>query len=251
MALLKSVENIPGVDCVDYRNTLYYKKYKYKATVNAGVVANFLNILTWKLKMKGVKKLDDTNFDEIASFVFKTSYTFSNKPPAVHDHVLTYKDDYITLNNVPKLKGKSELRVLSCSKSINIFSNDLALIQDLLSKLKLLSKFKIYQVEKNSIEIGVKYFARTPKHKYRIYCKNSPLDESKRKELMDFLRSDSKYHLSWNLSRFFNYTNYYNHYYLLSTYYLDYDDEQIGTYLILKYGEYFSKICKLEKHPDI
>ena len=98
--------------------------------------------------------------------------------------------------------------------------------------------------------VGVKFFARKPKHKYRVYLRSKRVDDSLHIELDElFKRTKSLYPspalLVWARTRSHRYGLWYFRW-TSSTHFIDYDDESVLSYLALTHGDILGRRYKLE-----
>jgi len=170
--------------------------------------------------------------------------------------------DYL-LNNLPRitrlinfrnsLKDSTALAIIRMSGDmVNVYSNDLSLLKTVkdIDKEEIVSFTEA--VVPNPEISGVKYFAQDPKHSYRVYLKNMRVDNNVLKDLENTLRSKKdeltpcRSLKAWLSDRD---KNSWRSRFMYSYYYIDYDNEQMLSYLGLLHGEYLGKVIKLEKRP--
>lgn len=231
MGLLKSVNNVPGIDYYDYRDNDYYNKFVYRArfsipgahyTWYAKSVDQFLK----QVNKSGSQKLRDsakTNLSQLTEFVkFK----------------LKVKE---LKTNMIRIEG-------NC---VSVFSNDLQFLKDISNQITGIT-VDYTECVKN-VYVGVKQFVKQPKHKYRVYLKSKRVGKEWADELLVFLKNTKGLYPStalvfWannkrtSIAWLYRWTS--------SSHFIDYDDESILSYLALLHGDYLGKRYKLEKRPD-
>lgn len=240
MGLLKSVENVPGIDYYDFRDELYYNKYQYRARFALEGVR-----YTWYSKTpEELEKRINTK---------KPSYYGIRKEDriAVNDNLETIKQ-FITWRNQCKIDRTAIIRVEF--NTVGIFSNDLALLKSLES---LGNGLEVdYTEVQTSKFVGVKTFVNEPKHKYRVYLKSKLIEGPIIKDLHELIKKTPSLHPSESLKYWLrgahsaNLTYSWRYRYTNSTHFIDYDDESTLSYLALMHGEYLGKRYKLEKRPE-
>jgi hypothetical protein len=243
--MFKRVTNVPNIDYYEYRDIQYYNKYRYKASIK------FPGI-----HIAGrVKTVSDLEY--FAASVTRSRNGISAKTVAANLESLT---KFVVWKNKNKKSGDITVRVEYTSATA--YANDLEL---LLSLKQLLPDAGIEITESQLTTFsGTKYYAKEPKHKYRIYLKRTYLGYSNSDttsfidELREFLASRNKSLFPCkNLIRWSNHyanatnKNTYNFRFTDATHYVEYNDESTLSYLMLMYGEYFGKRYKLEKRPEV
>jgi hypothetical protein len=238
MALLRSVKDIPGVDFVEYRDSDYYNKYEYRARFCLVGVR-----YTWYIKDNIQELIDRLNL------------------PPTHYHRLAYDRDAVK-ENLPKLEAFVKLRnELKKKKTVTIrvehntvavFSNDLQELHDIENAIPGI-ELDYTKVEKSSF-IGVKHFARQPKHNYRVYLKSKRVEGSFAEDLHNLFKKNKKLYPCPSLKLWANGSkgnqNSWRYRFSSATHFIDYDDESVLSYLALLYGNMLGKRYKLEKRPD-
>jgi len=240
MASLKSVKNVPGIDFYEHRDNLYYNKYQYRA----------------RFRLEGVRY---TWYNKTPEDLEKRLY--KNKPayygvrdedrPIVIDNLETLKN-FITWRNERKTDKKASIRVEF--NTVAVFSSDLTLLKT----LENLGPDLVidYTEAQTSNYVGVKTFAKEPKHKYRVYLKSKIVQNNLINDLKELIdRSPNLYpcpSLDYWLQVGANQNTTYSwrFRYTSSTHFIDYDDESTLSYLALMHGDYLGKRYKLEKRPD-
>ncbi len=236
MGLLKSIDNVPGIDYYDYRDYDYYSKYVYRArfaitgvryTWYCNTADEYLERLNGRgwYSMKAKEK--DTilqNVENITNFI-----NWRNK--------------------VKKLKTCT-IRIES--NSVAVFSNDLTFLKNIEQEIPGVS-IDYTEVQKAPY-FGVKYFVRNPKHKYRVYLKPIRVDADTIVSLKDVIKRTKFIYPSsalrfWTANALNNQGNY-RYRWLSASHFIDYDDEHNLSYLSLMLDKVLGKRYKLEKRPD-
>ena len=238
MALLRSVDNIPGVDFIEYRDSDYYNKYEYRARFQLVGVR-----YTWYIK------------EDIQELVNRL-----NLPPT-HYHRLAYDRDSVK-ENIPKLEAFLKLRNSLKKKktttirvehnTVAVFSNDLQELHDIENVIPGI-ELDYTKVEKSSY-IGVKHFARKPNHNYRVYLKSKRVEGSFAEDLHNLFKKNKNLFPCPSLKTWAKGSskgvNTWRYRYSSATHFIDYDDESVLSYLALMHGDMLGKRYKLEKRPD-
>ena len=238
MGLLKSVNDVPGIDYYDYRESEYWSKYTYRARITFDGIRYVYwadSVDEWVQRMKTGRR------------------TRGNGPltQVEIDALLTKKaiiENFIGLRKEQRKLKNYGIRIEHDTGAV--FSNDL----DFLQKIRTWHpdiNVNITEV-KTSEYSGVKQFVNEPKNKYRVYLKSKRVDERIPKDLDElfnrytalkpskslkvWVKSESKY--TWKNR------------YCSSSYSIDYDDESTLSYLALCHGDILGKKYKLEKRPE-
>ena len=121
MGLLKSVNNVPGIDFYEYRDTDYYNKYKYRArfylfgvryTWYSKTSADFIRRInnTKKNGYLSIRKEDRTqilaNIDTITSFIDWRDARRQDKTASIrveHNTVAVFSNDLELLKSLENL----------------------------------------------------------------------------------------------------------------------------------------------------
>lgn len=230
MGLLKSVDNVPGIDYQEYRDTDYWGKFKYRARLVIPVARTLYyikSIKEWKLKVISQSKYSRLSDNE--------QQLVLNKEKLVANF-LNFKE------NLKKNKTGS---VRIEGNTVAIFSNDLLLLQNINS----------WDVDVNvdytevvlSQYSGVKYFVRQPKKNFRIYFRSKRVESTAIEQLKESLQRQKSLAPSKGLSKWLDGRSKYRYKYTSASYFIDYDDESMLSYLALCYGDMLGKKYKLEK----
>lgn len=241
MALLKLVDDRPGVDLVDYRDQTYYNKYEYRARITIEGLrrgyyfepAEFEN----RLYERGNYKLWGRIKDD--------------EKKTITDNLDSIKK--ILQFRVDNRKNKS-LTIRCESNTIAVFSNDLQFLHDTFDNIPN-SRVDYTQVETSGYA-GIKTFVNEPKNKYRVYFKSRKVGDDFKDKLRDILAKNKQLKPSPGLKRWIAAANDKHSWhwwknYLQCMHFIDYDDESYLSYLALLYGELLGKKYKLQKRPDI
>lgn len=243
MALLKSVDNVPGIDFHEYRPYEYWSKFKYRARLyipGARYSHYVKNVDAWEVRLK-TKKEVWAKGDGLADF---------------HSFISTYKPIVAKLLDFKQTvkQKKDEFIVRAEGDTIAVFSNDLQKLHDIKSWGTFDVDFTEAIMEQPGYFAGIKYFVREPKHKYRVHLKTKRVDASVLSDLSDlFKRSTTLFPSAslriWLLSKQ-NQATIYKSRYCSSAYSIEYDDESAITLLGLMHGDLLGRRYKLEKRPD-
>jgi len=239
MALLKSVTNVPGIDYYDYRDSDYYNKYIYRV----------------RFKMPSIRYIiNETSVDGLMKRYNATSgwrvIKDTDRPEVTAD--LEALKQLIELRRSFKKDGSAIIRLEWHTASI--FSNDLSLLKSI-ENIKPELDYDYTQVQTNNF-VGVKSFAKEPKHKFRVYLKSKIVKGGLVEQLDELLkRTPSLYPCNslkyWLLGAVLTKNQYSWRYRFTSPiHFIDYDDESTLSYLALMHGEYLGKRYKLEKRLE-
>lgn len=236
MGLLKSVDNVPGIDYYEYRDRDYYNKYKYRA----------------RLSLYGVRY----------TYWYKTPAEFLARLNGRGFYGLRPKDKQDILNNLPSLNKFIEFRSASKNQKnstiriegnvVAIFSNDLDFLHSI---EQIIPNNNIdYTEVQTSSYIGIKHFVKEPKRKFRVYLKSKRIESEKIIQLRDMLaRTNGLYPSSalkfWSNNAIPNQYSW-KYRYSSASHFIDYDDESTLSYLALILGDLLGSRYKLEKRPD-
>ena len=239
MGLLKSVNNVLGIDFYEYRDEIYYKKYQYRARFTL-IGARY----TWYNKTP-------EEFENLVNGKRPKYYGIRKEDkPIVTSNLDTIKQ-YITWRNERKVDKKATIRIEH--NTIAVFSDDLSLLKSL-ETLGNGLKVDYTQVQTHNF-VGVKTFVKEPAHKYRVYFKCKMIEGSFVKQLEDLLTRTKELYPSPSLKYWvqgydksslyswrYRYTN--------ANHFIEYDDESVLSYLALMHGEILGKRYKLIKRPE-
>jgi len=236
MGLLKSIDNVPGIDYYDYRDSDYYNKYVYRARFSIVGVR-----YTWYAKTPDefVERLNNKGFYSLSA---KDKINVINALPQ-----LTAFIDWKM--KVKKLKNHT-IRIEH--NSIAVFSNDLSFLQTIENEIPGIAVD--YTEAQKSAYVGIKHFVNKPKHNYRVYLKSKRIEHETAKQLKDSItRTKGLYPSSalkfWVNNASINQNNW-RYRWSSASHFIDYDDESTLSYLALLHGDLLGKRYKLEKRPD-
>jgi hypothetical protein len=239
MGLLKLATDTPGIDFYDYRDSDYYGKYKYRVRFSIEGVRyamyekNFDGLMKRYNAITGWKKIKDID------------------RPVVTDN-LEALGKFIDFRNMLKENNTGLVRVES--NRISIFSSDLALLKT--SESIKTGIFYDYTETQTNNFVGVKSFVNDPVHKYRVYLKSKMINNSFVTQLDELLKRSPDLYPSPSLKYWIQGYNSnapswsWRYRYTNCNHFIDYDDENILSYLALIHGEYLGKRYKLEKRPE-
>jgi hypothetical protein len=239
MGLLKSVDNVPGIDYYEYRDEDYYNKYTFRVRFKLPGAR-----YTWYCK---------TPEDLDKRLASKAQYS-SIRPEDKNDVVDKQQaiKDFITWRNLKRKEKTATIRVEH--NTVAVFSNDLQMLKDL-EKIDPTLEYDYTEVQKSEYA-GTKHFVGVPKHKFRIYLKSKRVSEGFAKDLYDLVNRSTNLYPStalkiWLLGSIKNNgQSNWRYRYCSSSYFINYDDESTLSYLALMHGEMLGKRYKLEKRPE-
>ena len=240
MGLLKSVNDVPGINFLDYRDDNYYGKYKYRVrfTIEGIRYASYEKTVESLMKRYNTA----TGWKKIRK----------DDMPIVTQNLEALKQ-FIDFRNLFKEKQLGSVRVEH--QKVAFFSNDLSLLKTCES-IKSGIEYDYTQVQTSNF-VGTKSFVNQPKHNYRVYLKSKKVESSFAKQLYELLNRTKELYPSPSLKHWLNGSMANNsqwswrYRFTNSTHFIDYDDETILSYLALMHGEFLGKRYKLEKRPDI
>lgn len=236
MGLLKSIDNVPGIDYYDYRDTDYYNKYNYRA----------------RFKLFGVRY----------TWYCKTADEFEDRLNGKGWYSLKAKDKIEVLKNKDalksfinwrlKFKSSKDLTVRIEGSSVAIFSNSLSFLKNIEQEIPNVS-LDYTEVQKSAF-VGVKHFVREPKHKFRVYLKSKRIEGESIVQLKDSMKRTKGLYPSsalvfWAEEASRN-QGHWKFRFTSASHFIDYDDESTLSYLALLHGDMLGKRYKLEKRPD-
>ena len=222
----------PGVDLIDYRSTLYYGKYNYRA----------------RLKLAGLRR---TYFaDDITDYKRKLSGTRIEPNDTGID--LGSIEKFLNWRNTNAKGSNKQAMIRVEGDTAGIFSNDLQL-------LKTLEDFASvdYTEIDNTIPTGTKYFTNEPKYNYRVYLKSRKVDDKFKEDLSRFINRykgtntvivPSTALSNWLAGKSKQY--YWYGPYCSSHYFIDYNEESTNSLIGIMFGDMVKRRFKLEKRPE-
>lgn len=236
MGLLKSVDNVQGVDFIDYRDSTYYNKYNYRA----------------RITVYGLRRgyyFDPEEFEER----FKQNKLWGK----MNDH-----EKELVKENLPEIKTllnfrldnkkNKQITIRMEGNTMAVFHNDLDFLHKHFDGL-VGAKTDYTQVETSGYA-GIKHFVNEPKYKFRIYFRSKRIPDNFKEGLQKLLNTNKQLKPSNAFKQWLKpsdrngwwWTNY-----LSSNYFIDYNDESYLSYLCLMYGDFLGKKYKLEKRPEV
>lgn len=235
MGLLKSVDDVPGIDFYEYREYDYWDKFKYRARCKLpGVRFTYYvkNIDEWKQRVSKGK------------FGYRSTFSEDEKSEILQHAPSIEK--FLELKNDLKISKKGTIRIEGDTTAI--FSNDL----QFLHSLKVwFNDVDFTEVQKSEFA-GIKYFVNEPEYKYRIYLKSKRVDSNLVNELKELFIRQPKLHPSNAMKNWFSLSrqSQWKSRFISSSYFIEYDDESTLSYLALLYPDILGRRYKLEKRPD-
>lgn len=231
-------KTVDGIEYIDYRPSLYYNKYKYRARFYCrGITLAWFN----------------RNEKEIEDKIKRYNKRFGG---ANVKHIIDF-----TLWKEKTKKDKTAMTRIE-GDTASIFSNDL----QILKTLEIIGCTVDYTEVDVNIEKGVKYFVKEPKYKNRIYLRNKKVSEECKTKLYNFIERykntgtiivPSNSMRLWLLpedqkptklvnSWFYQYKQTHSS----ANYFIDYNDDSIITMFSIMFPGMINKSYKLEKRPD-
>lgn len=241
MGLLKSVDNVPGVDFYEYREQEYYNKYLYRASFHITGLR-----YTWY-----AETIDDVSERLLPNSRMAPFSQYERDSLSANLDKLKSYLEWRNKHSPRKTKNKnSTLRIES--NSCSVFSNDLQFLHTL-DQLHPDVTVQYTEVQKSQFS-GIKYFVRQPTHKYRIYLKSKRVSDELIDDLRDLITKNKTLYpspslLSWVVPKSLR-TSFWKYRYTSAAHFIDYDDESTLSYLALMHGELIGKKYKLEKRPQ-
>ena len=240
MGLLKSVDDVPGINYYDYRDNTYYNNYEYRMRVEIPGIR-----YTWWCKTPS--ELDDKINGKVKKYGSIKKSDLSE--------VITHQNALKTVIKLQASRKKSkDLGLRIESSTVAFFSNDLNKLQEIATELGSLYNPDFTQVQ-TSQYAGIKHFVDEPKYKYRVYLKSRRVADNFHSELQDTINRQKELHPSNALQSWMKRDNkrwgIWHFRWTSSAHFIDYNDESTLSYLALLHGEILGKKYKLEKRPDI
>lgn len=248
MALLKSVDNVLGIDYYEYRMYEYWSKFKYRARLKipGSRYSHYVpSIDAWEKRIMSKREVWTTKSsdDKQGSLTDFSAYIARYKP--VLEKLLDFKKTV--------KQQKDEFIVRSEGDTVAIFSNNLQKLHEFKSWGKFEIDFTEAVMEQPGYFAGTKYLVRQPKHKYRVHLKTKRVDVSVMTDLQDLFKKSKELHPSPALKRWISSaenTRAYRGRYCSSAYTIAYDEESAITFLGLMHGDLLGRRYRLEKRPD-
>jgi len=241
MALLKSVENIPGVDFYEHRDQLYYNKYEYRARFYLIGVR-----YTWYIK-DDIQELINRLDAPAVGYNFNRA---ANDRDEIRENIPKL-EKFLHWRNEIKKKKNSTIRIEH--NTVAVFSNDL---QELHNITNIIPEIEIDITQaQTSNYVGIKYFMRKPRHSYRVYLKSRRVEGSFAEDLHELFKKNKKLYpcpalKHWAKGSVNNNQVSWKYRFSSSIHFIEYDDESVLSYLAILHGDMLGKRYKLEKRPD-
>lgn len=216
MALLKLVKDDPNIQYREYRDKLYFRKYKFKLTVKVNDYH--------KANRRRKSTIGPASKGEIISHWYTPKHKLGTAGRRVEGH--------------------------GTQRTISLYSNNLKSLVSLCGDLNIYPS--ITEAIAHSTP-GVKYFQRKPKYEYRVYLKEGRYSSQDVSALQTYVGNDLNLIPSPSLQRRFWFDEVLARrptLYLSGSYYIDYNDEARLSYMSLVFGEMIGKHYKLEKRPE-
>ena len=239
MGLLKSVDNVPGIDFYEFRDQDYYNKYTYRARLT---FIGTRQLMYAKDEAELVKRVNS------ARNIYGYEKTERQQ----------VRDNLPILIKILEWKIKSQKDKKSTirleSNTFAVFSNDLSYLKTL-EAIDPSLEVNYTEVQKSEF-MGVKNFVREPKHKYRVYLKSKKIEQVFISDLKDLLGRNKGLYPSPGLKYWLSNYNVtqpswgWRYRWASASHFIDYDDESTLSYLALLHGEMLGKRYKLEKRPE-
>ena len=226
MASLKWI-NENGVHYHEHRDSLYYNKYEYRATANVPALRIYYRYSSYAdAVVRGTYWNDNDHFVLVR-----------NRESVNHYYHWIESLEHELQHDLIKIRKGDDDKLI-------LFSNDLALlrrIEDLRPEPGDVVYTRAITIPQE--EVRVKYFVREPKHKYRVYMKNQILSREAKQALSEMIgQNSSTLHPSKSFYRWLNPKNgAWISSWLNATFFIDYDDENLTSYIMLMFGEHVTK----------
>lgn len=238
MGLLKSVDNVQGIDYYDYRDDEYWSKYTYRARITFEGIRYVYwadNVDAWLARMK-------------------SGYRYRGQTPLTQaevDVLVSHKsiiENFINLRKKQRKDKNFGIRIEADKAAV--FSNDLAFLHEIKQWHPDIN-VDFTQVQTSEFS-GTKYFVNEPKNKYRVYLKSRRVNDEVPKDLRELFNRSKSLKPSKALKQWVKseHRHAWKHRYCSSSYSIDYDDESTLSYLALCHGDLIGKKYKLEKRPE-
>lgn len=219
---------------VEKKHQLYYNKYTYKAAVKTPGVS-FLH-----KRVKSVTELKK-RVDGIHSSNARRYYPWLNEVDYdLIEKLLAYLKDFASRDLGTVRKDAGNL--------ITFYSDDISELK----KLADITDLVEFSQAMPSPD-GIKYFAKDPPAKYRLYLSGNKFDISIKAEIVAYLAANIGVNASSALYSWLNSAHYFRnsgHIWTYTTHYIDCNDDKLITMIHLKFPGLLGKIYKLEKRPD-
>jgi hypothetical protein len=235
MGLLKSTNDVPGIDFYEYRESHYYNKYEYRMRITIPCIR-----YTWYCKSP----------EDLEKKIRGEKVGWSTIRKEDLDKVIEHAEalkSIITLQQSRKKSKDLGLRVEGTD--VAFFSNDLQKLKDI--QILMGSQYECdYTMVQTSQYSDVKEFVHEPKHKYRVYLRSRIIEEKTINELKDLFQRTPSLYPSSALKAWLGKNHGWYHRWASSSHFIDYNDESTLSYLSLIHGDLLGKKYKLEKRPE-
>ena len=141
-----------------------------------------------------------------------------------------------------KKGNRDKIKVRVENHYISIFTNNIEYIDELKSKF---DNCTIVEAKANN-DVGIKYFIKVPKYRYRTYFKNTVVSHEEKCEFEEYLSKNKDIDLSGSLSRFLKGGRFGKQVYFYNSFFIQYNDEHLNAVLKLMYGELLGRTFRLE-----
>lgn len=218
---------------IDYRSTLYYGKYVYRLEIIVHHAAATRYLSSRKAIYESLMK----------------PYGFYSMRNESKLYIETTLDNLCQFAKKVRELKKNKLGTVRIEYStVTVFVND---IDNLLPFIQFstspMNKHKISKCESQNAA-DVKYTIRQPKNKWRIHFRESRVPVGFQQDLKEFLETKDYLKPSSSLVKWLNQ---HSARYLRSYFYIDYNDENIRSYIALVWGEWLGKHYTLKQFNKI
>ena len=236
MALLKLNDVSSGLNYIEFRDKLYYNKYKYRVTFElcgSGLV--------W----------ENSTVDEVTNRIEAYTNRGYTSTWRSRDTTVLERNKHALYRFTDWRNANSKHVVIRIeSDNVSIFSNDLSILKSV-NVVSAITQYS-YTEAKITCPLGTKHFTREPKHKYRIYFKTVIVPRTTIHELNTVIKTSTDLFPSSSLVSWMKFATSRNfgNVYTNPGHYIDYDTESTISYLLLLFDNLLGKQYKLEKRPE-
>jgi hypothetical protein len=237
MGLLKSANNVQGVDLVDFRDQLYYNKYEYRARVTVPGLRRgyYWSPDEFEHRFNTGKLWGKPNKDE--TVIIKENLTDIKA-------CLQFRDDH---------KKDKTVTIRMEGNTMAVFHNDLDFLHKTFDGI--VGATVDYTQAETSSFAGIKTFVNEPKHKFRVYFRSKRVPEDFRESVTKILEANKNLRPGPAFKEWLKQTSppswrSWYHNYLSANYFIDYNEESYLSYFSLMHGDHLGKKYKLEKRAD-
>lgn len=235
-SLVKSTT--PGVDYHEFRDSLYYGKYEYKVVVDSpGMRLAYL-----------AKNMQDLLL--ILSFGERRYMTLRDKTD-VYENMDSIENYYQWSVRFSDMFANGDIKLRKGDRNrVILFANNLALLQDFENIF-----FKVNTVQYTRAictQPNVKYFTRKPQHQWRTYLKSKYISLEQRTQIIEFMNKNKDTLIpSPSFRRWIERgLPFYRRRLITRSYFMDYDQEYMSSYIILSIGEYVYRSYELRQNDS-